>query len=138
MRYLSRESDSYLIASSVVIVMAQRLVRQLCSSCKREKNPSAEEMSVLRLTLSIPIFTPQGCPECRGTGYRGRGAIAEILIFDEALSELLTMSPSRGILKEAALKKGYAPMAIDAQMRVLRGETSLAEVLRVVDLREGV
>ena len=126
------------LAGNLIAIVAQRLVRQLCSSCKREKNPSAEEMSVLRLTLSIPIFTPQGCPECRGTGYRGRGAIAEILIFDEALSELLTMSPSRGILKEAALKKGYAPMAIDAQMRVLRGETSLAEVLRVVDLREGV
>jgi len=125
-----------ILAGNLMAIVAQRLVRRLCSSCKQEKTSSLEEMAILNLAASVPLFVPQGCTACRGTGYRGRGAIAEVLVFDEEMSELLTRSPSRGVLKEAALERGYRPMARDARQRILSGETSLAEGLRVVDLRE--
>lgn len=124
------------LAGNLTALIAQRLVRKLCASCKQAKPMTFEEKELLKPVCPTPLFVPQGCQECRGTGYRGRKAFAEVLVFDEAPSEILISSSSRKALKEAALTKGYVPMAVDARDQVLEGETSLAEVLRVIDLRE--
>ena len=75
---------------------------------------------------------------CRETGFKGRLAIAEIVVFDQDLDEIMLSTHSKQTLNTFALKKGYLPMAQDAKNRVLRGDTSLEEVLRIIDLREGI
>lgn len=125
-----------MLAGNLMAIVAQRLVRKLCSSCKKERSMTHAEATLLGLETPTFLFTPEGCEACRGTGYRGRLAIAEILNFDEEMNELLIGMSSRAVLKERALKKGYFPMAQDARRRILKGDTSLEEVRRVVDLRE--
>ena len=127
-----------MLAGNLMAVVAQRLVRKLCTSCKKERKMSEYEAILLDLDSPRAVFTPTGCEACRRTGYRGRLAIAEILAFDQELDELLITTSSRAPLKTLALTKGYIPMKQDAQHRVLRGDTSLEEVLRAVDLREGM
>jgi type IV pilus assembly protein PilB len=125
-----------MLAGNLVAVVAQRLVRKLCSSCKKERKLKPEEASYLKQKIKTHLFEPMGCQACHGTGYRGRLAIAEVLTFDETLNELLITNASRTSLKSHALKGGYIPMAQDARQRILNGDTSLEEVLRIVDLRE--
>ncbi len=127
-----------MIAGNLMAVIAQRLVRKLCSECKQEAEMSSYEEALLGVKNPHLLFNPKGCEVCRGTGYRGRLAIAEILVFDPELDELLTTTSSRASLKTLAQKKGYIPMEQDARHRVLKGDTSLAEVLRAVDLRRRI
>ena len=96
------------------------------------------EAVLLGLEIPSRLRVPKGCELCQKTGYRGRVAIAEILVFDPDLDELLITSTSRLPLKHLAQKKGYIPMGQDARQRVLKGDTSLEEVLRSIDLREGI
>lgn len=126
-----------MLAGNLMAVVAQRLVRKLCRLCKQEVEMSPYEAILLGLKNPGIQFISKGCEACRGTGYRGRLAIAEILVFDPELDELLITTSSRSPLKTLAQKKGYIPMAQDARHRVLKGDTSLEEVLRAVDLREG-
>ncbi|HUX79394.1 MAG TPA: ATPase, T2SS/T4P/T4SS family [Alphaproteobacteria bacterium] len=126
-----------MLAGNLMAVVAQRLVRKLCRLCKQEVEMSPYEAILLGLKNPGIRFISKGCEACRGTGYRGRLAIAEILVFDPELDELLITTSSRSPLKTLAQKKGYIPMAQDARHRVLKGDTSLEEVLRAVDLREG-
>lgn len=125
-----------MLAGNLMAIVAQRLVRRLYSSCKKERAMSSEEATLLGLETPSFFFIAHGCDSCRGTGYQGRLAIAEILNFDEEMNELLIGMSSRAILKERALTKGYVPMAQDARKRILKGDTSLEEVRRIVDLRE--
>ncbi len=127
-----------MLSGNLMAVIAQRLVRKLCFSCKREKKMNSYEAHLLGLDGSHILFTPQGCEACRRTGYRGRLAIAEILVFDSDLDDILITTSSRPSLKALALKKGHIPMEQDARHRVLKGDTSLEEVLRAVNLREGL
>ncbi len=127
-----------MLAGNVMAVVAQRLVRKLCSLCKRETKMSPYEAILLGLKTPHRLFSSKGCEICRGTGYRGRLAIAEILVFDPELDELLISTSSRTPLKTLAQKKGYIPMEQDARHRVLNGDTSLEEVLTAVDLRQGM
>lgn len=127
-----------MLAGNLVAVVAQRLVRKLCPSCKKERTMQPSEAFLLGIETPTSFFIPQGCISCRETGYQGRLAIAEILNFDEEMNELLISGSSRIVLKERALGKGYLPMAQDARQRILKGDTSLEEVRRVIDLREGI
>jgi len=127
-----------MLAGNLVAVVAQRLVRKLCPSCKKERTMQPSEACLLGIEAPTSFFTPHGCALCRETGYHGRLAIAEILNFDEEMNELLISGSSRTVLKERALEKGYLPMAQDARQRILKGDISLEEVRRVVDLREGI
>lgn len=125
-----------MLSGSLMGIIAQRLVRKLCSSCRRERRMTHEEAKLLKVSSQKPFFIPQGCSLCRGTGYQGRLAIAESLVFDEELDELLLMTSSRLDLLQLAQKKGFTPLKDEARRRVLKGDTSLEEVLRTVDLRE--
>lgn len=126
-----------MLAGNLIAVVAQRLVRKLCPACKKEQKQKPEEIQLLKAVIDTPLFVPHGCKVCRETGYRGRLAIAEVLTFDETLNELLLTSASRPSFKRHALEHGYIPMAQDGRQRVLSGDTSLEEVMRIVDLREG-
>ena len=125
-----------IISGNVIGVLAQRLVRLLCSSCKQGYFPSQEEIHLLRLPSDskVKIYKSVGCKHCQSKGYKGRMALLEILQMDGDLNELVARRATAGELKTAALQKNFRPLAEDGIQRVLEGMTSLAEVSRTVDL----
>jgi general secretion pathway protein E/type IV pilus assembly protein PilB len=126
-----------IIAGNVIGVIAQRLVRMLCSHCKEGYHPSPEERQILGVTdTGLRIYRPTGCKHCSGRGYRGRTAIMEILRMDSDLDELVARRATARELRTAALEKGFRPLVEEGIARILDGSTSIAEVARSVDLTQ--
>lgn len=127
-----------MLAGAIIAVFAQRLARRLCSSCKVEHIPNAEECEIMGVDPNQPpkIYKAhaEGCPSC-SAGYKGRVALVEILSFDEDLDEVVARNESKAELKALAVKKGFKSMKDDGILKVLEGVTDLAAVARVVDLR---
>jgi len=129
-----------MIAGAIIAVFAQRLARRLCSSCKEEHTPTPEECEIMKVDPADPpqIFQHKdgGCDLCNGTGYKGRVAVVEILLFDDDMDQLLARNESKAELKELAIKKGFKNMKDDGILKVLEGTTDLAALSKVVDLRK--
>lgn len=123
-----------MLGGNLVAIVAQRLLRKLCPSCKEERCLTSLESDFLERESSGVCFVPKGCGDCRQTGYKGRFAIAEILSFDHELSELLVANAPLSQLKKAALRKGYVPLAQQAREKIFTGDTSLEEAARALDL----
>ena len=126
-----------ILAGNIIGVIAQRLVRQLCSACKEPYQVSDLERALLNLKVTDKqqtIFRAKGCPQCDGQGYRGRLAILEILHFDSDMDEIIARRGTQRELMRAALSKGFKTLADAGSGRVLDGSTSLEEVSRVIDL----
>lgn len=129
--------EPFLSASSVIAVMAQRLVRFLCDACKEPYKPLLEEL--VNLGLPNPeesleketFYKPVGCPECFGGGYRGRCGIHELLIIDDEVRSLVMQNSPASILKRTATVNGMLTLRQDGAEKVLRGWTSIDEVMRV-------
>lgn len=135
--------DRFLLSSSILGVIAQRLVRLLCPKCKEEKTVTPELLSELQGMTTDPalraeigktrkIFAPKGCDFCHNTGYTGRTAIGEIIIFDDEMRQMVAEGSPVTVMKEAARRKGTTFMRDDGIRKVLRGLTSLEELTRVV------
>ena len=133
--------EPFLLASSVVGVLAQRLVRILCNDCKQPHSPDERERELLNLplfnsTVSVPtttdtiIYRPSGCDECNGTGYRGRGGIYELVVINDHLRTLIHEKVPEATLNEEARKNSQSIFESGIG-RVLAGKTSLEEILRV-------
>jgi general secretion pathway protein E/type IV pilus assembly protein PilB len=118
---------------------AQRLTRVLCPSCKQESVPTQEECEILGFDAQNPpkIYRakPQGCPDCKGQGYKGRVAIVEILSLNEELDDLVAKNASKVELKRVAVKNGFKSMRDDGIEIILKGITSIEALARVVDIR---
>jgi len=134
-RLIDMGIEPYLIASSVVGIMAQRLVRQICPHC-RESYPASEE--VLReIGLSaadVPdgkLYRGKGCEKCFHSGYWSRSAIFEILIIDDDIRRMILEKRDSGMIKKAALKKGMHTLRLDGAQKVAAGMTTIEEVVRV-------
>jgi general secretion pathway protein E/type IV pilus assembly protein PilB len=125
-----------IMAGNVIGVIAQRLVRALCTNCKEAYVPNPEERQVLGRDLDpeLKLFRPVGCVKCSHRGYRGRTAVMEILHMDADLDELVARRATPRDLREAALAKGFRSLAEEGIQRVIEGITSLAEVARAIDL----
>ncbi len=124
--------EDYLIASTLRLVMAQRLVRTLCPECKTEETYGAEFLSSLGLASSAgPFFRAQGCDACFGSGYRGRTMIAEVLQVTPALEKAILERKSGSALEELARTEGMRTLFEHGLEKVRAGDTSFAEVLRV-------
>lgn len=127
--------EPYLITSSVNHVVAQRLVRVLCSHCREQFILSHADLSSFESTNSLApgqkVFRPKGCPKCFNTGYLGRQAIMEIMPLDEELKSLILETSDANLIKAAAIRKGMKTLRADGLTKVARGITSLREVLRV-------
>lgn len=125
--------ERYLVASTVEAVLAQRLVRRVCSACAQPYTLTVEE----RLALSIPLDEKMearkgaGCPECRGTGYIGRTGIFELLVMDDELREGLDRDAGAGPLTRMAQEKGMKLLYEDGVRLIREGLTTAEEVLRV-------
>lgn len=125
--------EPYLLADSVVGIIAQRLVRRLCPSCKREKLADAEEKELLGLAPEeeVKIYEPCGCEKCDGTGYKGRIGVYEILEMTPALKRIISKGGGAEEIKEQALTEGMHTLRMSATEYVLDGTTSVSEMIKV-------
>lgn len=144
-----------ILVSALSLSIAQRLVRKLCESCKKENVPTEEETKTIKLVLdsikeegknlanykinpdaSIKIFSAVGCDKCNKIGYKGRIGIFEAIKTNEAIEKIIPENPSEHEIKKVARSQGILSMRQDGIIKILNGITSLAEVQSVVDLNE--
>ncbi len=125
-----------IMAGNIIGVIAQRLVRVLCSHCKEAYAPSQEERALIGPTGDSTsfLYRPVGCKHCANKGYRGRTPIMELLVMDGDMDELVARRATAKELRAEAVSKGFRSLAEEGLSRVLDGSTSLAEVARTVDL----
>ncbi|MDR1967259.1 MAG: type II secretion system ATPase GspE [Burkholderiaceae bacterium] len=127
--------ERYLITSTVNGVLAQRLVRRLCTHCKKPVQPAPELLASSGLgrfaTPGAAIYEAGGCDHCRGTGYQGRTGIHELLLVDEAMRSAILQGHDASALHHLAVKSGMYSLYDDGLRKVAAGVTSLDEVLRV-------
>jgi general secretion pathway protein E len=129
--------EDYLMTATLRAVLAQRLVRRLCPVCKTaEPAPPAliERFGLERLAAgqSITLFHPRGCPECRGTGFRGRRAIAELLVPNRAIDRLIFEGADDAAIERVAIEQGMRPIFDSGMLAVLEGDTTIEEVVRCI------
>jgi type IV pilus assembly protein PilB len=127
---------SYLIASTVVGILAQRLVRRLCAHCREAYEPNADELERLQLTAEqaakLQFHRGRGCAHCRNTGYQGRIALYELLVMNNELRDGITQGMNASQLRTIALRSGMKSLKYDGLMKVHQGITSAAEVAKVM------
>jgi len=130
--------EPFLVASSLVGVVAQRLVRVLCRRCRQAYVPEGEALRSAGLEQGEPpvLYRPVGCDFCHGTGYRGRTGIFEIMVIDDTLKDLIVRRASSSEIKQAALAGGMRTLWDAGMARVLDGTTALEEIFRVVFVEE--
>jgi general secretion pathway protein E len=133
-RLIDMGVEPFLISSSLVACMAQRLVRKLCVHCREVYEPTDEELFELSMTRADiagkQIYRARGCPQCGSKGYRGRTGIFEILEIDDELRKLITRGIDSKTIGSQAVRSGMVTMRNDGARKVLEGVTSIAEVLR--------
>jgi len=134
-RLMDMGIEPFLVASSLEGVVAQRLVRRLCPKCREAYKPSRQELHELGAAISSykggPFYRATGCNECRGTGYRGRVGLFELLVVDDLIQEKLLTHASSGEIKEAAVSRGMITLREEGWRKVAEGVTTAEEVARV-------
>jgi general secretion pathway protein E len=134
-RFLNMEVDSYSFVSALNVVVAQRLLRLNCTACAEQAAPSAELLQESQLTAEqaagMNFRQGKGCGACRGTGYKGRKAVSEILLLNDEIRELIVSRAPIRQIKDAARRNGTRYLREAALELVRRGETTLQEVNRV-------
>jgi len=134
-RLLDLGVPSYLIHSTVLGIMAQRLVRTLCTSCKTPEPIEQSKWDALVGTFNVPkpahIYRAVGCLECRNTGFRGRSGIYEMLTITPALRKLITPETNLAKLTKLAYQEGMQPLIINGAEKVAAGLTTIEELMKV-------
>ncbi len=140
-RLIDMEVEPFLVSSSVVGVLAQRLVRTICPQCKTPYKPNQSVLKILNLPAEnnndIFVYKGNGCEDCRQTGYRGRKAIFELLLVDNQIANMILERQSAGAIRKFAREnQGMKTLWEDGVDKVLKGITTIEEVLRVTTARE--
>ncbi len=134
-RLIDMGIEPFLIASSLTVVIAQRLVRRLCEYCKEIYKPTDEEVRRLpgghESLKDATIYKPKGCPQCMGTGYKGRMPIFEVMKMSAALAKLTLEKSSAADIENAARKEGMTLLLDDGIRKIKLGKTTIEEVLSV-------
>ena len=123
--------EPFLIASSLLGVLAQRLVRRICPECKEPFQLGESALAELGLPKDQVLWKGRGCDACMQSGFRGRTGIFELLVMDNEVRHLLTSGADSVTIKEAAAKRGMTTLFGDGLQKVKAGWTTLNEVLRV-------
>lgn len=141
-RLIDMDVEPFLISSSIVGVLAQRLIRIICPKCKESYTTSREIL--VRYGFPVPeevgaetggevtLFRGAGCDHCKGTGYKGRSGIHEMLEVTDEIRDLILHGQPAHIIRKTALEQGMRTLQMDAVQKILMGNTSVDEVLRVV------
>lgn len=136
-RLIDMEIEPFLVASSLMAVIAQRLLRLLCSSCKESYSPSDDELRKVRLSKNDLqdgiVYRAKGCDKCFDMGYSGRSAIFEMLLIDDEIRNLTLGNVDSGQIKRKAIEHGMTTLRMDGASHVLKGLTSIDEVMRVTE-----
>lgn len=134
-RLIDMGVEPFLISSSVIGVLAQRLVRKICPKCKKETASTPDTTKILEeyeIDVSkITLYKGKGCSHCKDTGYKGRIAIFELMIITDNIRDLITRNVTTGKLREAAIKEGMCLLKEDGLKKVHEGITTIDEILRV-------
>jgi len=132
-RMIDMGVEPYLVSSSVIGVLAQRLVRMICPECKEKYKPTQEELKDIGLTGNeeINFFKGKGCAKCMNAGYKGRIAIYELMIVDDDMRNLIIAKVPADQIRKSALKSGMTALKSDGIEKVKQGMTTVEEVLRV-------
>jgi type IV pilus assembly protein PilB len=138
LRLIEMGIEPFLVTSSVDCVLAQRLARRLCERCKEPFVPTEAELNTARWDFSrvstegLVLYRVVGCPQCGGTGYRGRLALHEVMLMSEELNNLVVGRASSEDLRRVATAQGMMDLRADGLAKVALGTTTLQEVARVV------
>ncbi len=127
-RLIDMGIEPFLTASSLVGVLAQRLVRTICPHCKERYEPTEEERKYISAGV---LYRGKGCGKCIGKGYLGRSGIFEMLIIDDAVRQMITDKTDSQSIKNLALSKGMVTLRADGFEKAVKGVTTIKEVLRV-------
>ena len=129
-RLIDMGVQSYLISSTVRGVLAQRLVRKICSSCREEYEPDAEMLQKVGLRAGVKLYRGKGCRNCKNTGYKGRMGIFELLIPDRQVQKLVIAKAESDEIKDYMVKRGdFTTLRRDGLIKALKGETTVEMVL---------
>jgi general secretion pathway protein E len=126
--------EPFLVSSSILAVLAQRLVRRLCPDCRAPYTPTTMELQRVGLAgsgFAGEIYKSAGCRACRNTGYRGRIAVQELMIMEDDIRTLVMQNADAATIRRSCQAKGMKLLRQDGAERVLAGETTIAELLRV-------
>ncbi len=138
-RLLDIGIEPYLISSSVICFIAQRLVRLICTQCKKEARPTEEFLEEVKSMVdlsTVKLYEGKGCEACKYTGYKGRTGIYETLVVNDEIRELIVRRASANEIKEKAVAGGMETLRQDGWNRVLKGLTTISEVMRATQLEE--
>ena len=141
-RLINMGVETFLLTSSINIILAQRLVRKICDQCKESIETKPEVLINLGvdsadISSGFPTFQGRGCNNCGGTGYRGRLAVYEVMVMYEPLKELILKGASAIELKREAVKLGMRTLRMSALEKVRQGLTTIDETIRVTDTDKG-
>jgi general secretion pathway protein E len=134
-RLIDMGIEPFLVTSSVIAILAQRLVRVICDECKEAYTPDKESLSTIGVTPDAlggkPIYRGKGCPSCLFTGYKGRTGIFEFMIMDDALKTLILQTSDANAINRKAVANGMVTLRKSGVQKVLDGITTIEEVFRV-------
>ncbi|MFB0507163.1 MAG: type II secretion system ATPase GspE [Thermodesulfobacteriota bacterium] len=134
-RLIDMGIEPFLASSSVIAIMAQRLVRIVCPDCRQKYSPGEEELREIGMESALaggkPLYRAIGCQNCLGTGYRGRTGIFELLVLDDDIRTLILKNYDSNTIKRTATDKGMLTLRQDGAKKILKGITTIEEVLRV-------
>jgi len=136
-RLIDMGIEPFLVSSTIIGVLAQRLVRQVCSNCIESYTPAAEELDELGVSQqqfeqsNKKLYKGKGCDQCHQTGYRGRVGIHELLIMDESLKNRITHTSDTNEIKRYAMQQGMHTLRMDGINKVLQGITTVKEVVAI-------
>ena len=136
-RLIDMKIEPFLVASSLMAVIAQRLLRILCNSCKESYKPSDDELKKVGIKREQlkdgMLYRAKGCDRCFDMGYSGRSAIFEMLLVDDDIRNLTLSHVDSGQIKKKAIEHGMTPLRMDGADHIIRGVTSVDEVMRVTE-----
>lgn len=132
-RLVEMKIEPFLVSSSLIGVLAQRLVRTICPHCKVEYKPTTDELKELGLDPNRVrrLWRGEGCPQCKNTGYKGRMGIYELLLVDDEIRQLILQNVDAGTIKNKARERGMIDLRQDGALKVMTGQTTIEEVSRV-------
>lgn len=139
-RLLDLGAERFLLASTITAIVGQRIVRKICSTCRESYIPPPRIIEEIKAGLGplfpandqqVKLYKGRGCSECGSSGYRGRVGIFEVLQISDKIAQLILEHPETSAIEKAAISEGMITMKQDGYLKVLRGETTIEEVLRV-------
>ncbi len=141
-RLVNMNVEPYLVADSVALVVAQRLVRRLCKDCREQEKASTESLEKIGFTpeeaKKVTVFRPNGCSTCNNTGYKGRTALYEVMEIKGDIKNLILTKGQAKEIKKKAVENGMITLRQSGLEKIKEGITSIDEVLRETVMDEGI